>query len=121
MQYQVMDGRPRMMPDAVTSDRNTGSTTVANLREMLDIVLRGAVYTVTSGRSLSTGLRESLVRLCSLAHKREVRAEQLLVMLKDAWSELAEPERVLREHSDEVLSRVITLCIDEYYGAKSKL
>lgn len=94
------------------------SSELENLRELLDIVLRRAVYTVGGGYSLSSGLRESMRRVCALAHARDIRAEQLLVMIKEAWFKLPEPDRILRDHSGDVLARVITLCIDEYYGAK---
>ena len=93
---------------------------LTNLREMLDIVLRRAVYTVGGGFSLSNGLRESMRRVCVIAHARGVQIEQLLVMVKDAWFELPEPRRILQDHSTDVLSRVVTLCIDQYYALKDE-
>lgn len=87
-----------------------------NLRELLDIVLRRAAYTVGSGYSLSSGLRDSMRRVCILAHARDLRPEQLLILVKQAWFELPEPQRILRDHTGDVLARVITLCIDEYYA-----
>ncbi len=119
MQREITVARAKLAPEALTSELSSASATLSNLRDMLDIVLRRAVSTVASDRSLSAGLHESMVRLCSLAHKRGVRAEQLLVMIKDAWSALPEAKRALKDHSDEVLSRVITLCIDEFYAGGS--
>ena len=106
--------RVRQQNESVLSEQ-TGSQ-LENLRDLLDIVLRRAVYTVGGGYSLASGLRDSMRRVCLLAHGRDVRPEQLLIMIKEAWFELPEPERILRNHSGDVLARVITLCIDEYYG-----
>ena len=106
--------RVRQESETALSDQT--SSRLDNLRELLDIVLRRAVYTVGGGYSLSSALRESMRRICVLAHARDVRVEQLLVLIKESWFELPEPERILRDHSGDVLARVITLCIDEYYG-----
>lgn len=110
--------RVRQQHESVLSEQ-TGFQ-LENLRDLLDIVLRRAVYTVSGGYSLSSGLRQSMRRVCILAHGREVRPEQLLIMIKEAWFELPEPERILRDHSGDVLARVITLCIDKYYGVTGK-
>ena len=106
--------RVRQQHESILSEQ-TGSQ-LENLRELLEIVLRRAAYTVGSGYSLSSSLRDSMRRVCILAHARDIRSEQLLIMIKEAWFELPEPERILRDHSGDVLARVITLCIDEYYG-----
>lgn len=106
--------RVRQQQESVLSE-HTGSQ-LEKLRDLLDIVLRRAVYTVGGGYSLSSALRDSMRRVCLLAHARDVRPERLLIMIKEAWFELPEPERILRDHSGDVLARVITLCIDEYYG-----
>ena len=113
-----------IMNRVTESEGNTLSeqtaTQLTNLRELLDIVLRRAVYTAGSGYSLSSGLRESMRRVCVLAHGRDVQIERLLVMVKDTWFELPEPRRILQDHSADVLSRVVTLCIDEYYALKDQ-
>ena len=99
-------------------DGRDGSTseTLGNLRELTTVVLRRAVYTVSNGYAIDGKLRDSMRRVCRLAQNREVTAEGLVVMLKGAWWDMPEAERVLGVRREEVLSRVITLCIDEYYG-----
>ncbi|HJP85175.1 MAG TPA: hypothetical protein VJ852_04255 [Gemmatimonadaceae bacterium] len=78
-------------------------------------MLRRAVRTISNGYPIDEKLRDSMQRVCTLAHRREVTAEGLVVMLKTAWWNLPEAERVLGYRRDEVLSRVITLCINEYF------
>lgn len=95
--------------------RENPATQLKNLRELLDIVLRRAVYTASTGGGLTTSLRDSIRRVCMVAQRRGVLVEELLVMIKNVWYELPEAERLLRERNHEVLSRVIALCIEEYY------
>lgn len=94
---------------------DSASEALANLRELTTIVLRRAVYTVSNGYAIDGKLRDSMRRVCKLAQNREVPAEGLVVMLKDAWWDMPEAERVLGHRREEVLSRVITLCINEYF------
>ena len=99
--------------------RENPASQLKNLRELLDIVLRRAVYTASTGGALSTSLRHSIRRVCVLAQRREVLVEELLVMIKNSWYELPEAERLLRERNHDVLSRVIALSIEEYYESAS--
>ena len=100
------------------SEANTAvdeSDSLGNVRELTTIVLRRAVYTVSNGYTIDGKLRDSIRRVCSLARTRAVTVERLVVMLKEAWWEMPEAERVLGHRRDEVLARVVTLCIDEYF------
>ena len=92
-----------------------GSESLGNLRERATIVLRRAVHTISNGYTIDGKLRESMQRICRLAHNREITAERLVVMMKEVWWEMPEAERVLGHRREEVLSRVVTLCIDEYF------
>jgi hypothetical protein len=40
----------------------------------------------------------------------------LVLVLKEAWGELPERRRLPRSDTDAVLARLVTACIDEYYG-----
>ena len=63
-------------------------------------------------------LRQALRLLCDDAHRRGMRAEQVLVLLKQAWLSLPEndpPHGIL--HADR-LARVVSLCIEEFYGTR---
>lgn len=61
-------------------------------------------------------LRPALSQVCSDARHAGLRAEQLLVIIKEVWSGLpASLSRVQSVHGDERLNHVISLCVDEYY------
>jgi hypothetical protein len=63
-------------------------------------------------------LRVALVRMSAEARERDMRPEQLLVVLKDLWGALPEV-RSMTSASEQVrlLQRVVTMCIKEYYSA----
>lgn len=59
----------------------------------------------------------TLTAMSAEARDRGVRAEQLLVVLKEMWSALPEV-RAMNESSEQLrlLQRVVTMCIKEYYS-----
>lgn len=65
-----------------------------------------------------SALRPALVAMASEAREREMRPEQVLVVLKDVWSALAEV-RAMGDIGEQVRlqQRVVTMCIKEYYSA----
>jgi hypothetical protein len=85
------------------------------LRRLADAAVRRAAQSAASGRMADGELRETLGRLCVAAHERGLHAEHLLILLKEAWYSLPEARRAPRTDTDDVLARVITLCVDEYY------
>jgi hypothetical protein len=63
-------------------------------------------------------LRPALGQVCADARRSGLRAEQLLVLIKEVWSALpAGLSRVHSVHGDERLNYVISVCVDEYYGS----
>ena len=74
-------------------------------------------YARQGGSSLSDAEWRAPARLmCDDARARGVRVEELLVGLKRVWPTLIEPERIQRLESSHLLSRLVTLCVEEYYG-----
>ena len=62
-------------------------------------------------------LRASLREICGDARRAGLRAEQLLVLIKDVWSAMPVGiSRVQSVHGDERLNYVISTCVDEYYA-----
>ncbi|MDQ6828865.1 MAG: hypothetical protein M3081_08365 [Gemmatimonadota bacterium] len=64
-------------------------------------------------------LRAALRALCDEARAESLRAEQLLVVFKQTWFSL--PEVRALDHDEQrgiLLSRVLGLCLDEYYGMR---
>lgn len=64
-------------------------------------------------------LRPALRQVCRDARHAGLRAEQLLVVIKEVWSALpAGLSRVQSVHGDERLNFVISVCVDEYYDSQ---
>ena len=61
-------------------------------------------------------LGEPMRAVCYTARRCGLRAEQLLVVLKDAWRRLPEVRRLNRYESEELLTGVIHDCIEEFYA-----
>jgi hypothetical protein len=81
------------------------------LRRSLSGVLAEPWPEDASGADLRVALRDA----CDRARHDGLRAEQLLLALKEVWRELPERSRPPHIDSDGVLARVVTACIDEYY------
>ena len=54
--------------------------------------------------------------MCADARDRGVRIEELLISLKRIWPTIPGVERLQRDESGRLLSRVVTLCVEEYYA-----
>jgi hypothetical protein len=75
------------------------------------------LQTADASPSAHRELRAALRRVCTDARHSGLRAEQLLVLIKDVWSGIpAGISRVRSMHGDERLNYVISTCVDEYYG-----
>jgi hypothetical protein len=63
--------------------------------------------------------RQAVRALCDDAHRCHLHAEQLLIVIKDAWREMPEA-RVGSGHvaPHDSLDRFISLCIEEYYARR---
>lgn len=85
------------------------------LRQGLRFILEDGHLEQSSESSLRTSLRDA----CGRARRDGVRAEQVIVSLKKAWREVPERLRVPQHDADQVLARVVTACINEYYEDRS--
>ncbi len=81
-------------------------------------MLRGIAARARRDHDRSDGLAagEPMRAVCYTARLCGLRAEQLLIVLKEAWRRLPEVRGLDRCQSEEVLARVIQDCIDEYYA-----
>jgi hypothetical protein len=92
----------------------------AHLRELTRLALLRAVAGGRSGRQASDfAFRESVRELCHAAREQGLRVEQLLVALKQCWSELTDEHDLAYAESEERLNGLVTLCIKEYYQPAS--
>jgi hypothetical protein len=86
------------------------------LSEETIAAVRSALERYVGNSTDGDELRASLQTISSEARDKSIRAEQLLVVLKDVWYTLPglrgtiEPTEQVR-----LLQRVVTMCIGEYY------
>lgn len=62
-------------------------------------------------------LARVLRQIVTEARNRQIRAEQLIVILKHVWDELPDARYAIdREAQQQVRQHLIKLCIEAYYG-----
>jgi hypothetical protein len=103
--------------DAYAGEASSGSAN-RRLRASLEVVfLDAGLRCADAPTDEQLDLRAPLREVCSEARRSGLRAEQLLVMIKDVWSGLPPGiAHVPSVHGDERLNYVISTCVDEYYG-----
>ena len=84
------------------------------------VALRNALRAYLAGRPTGGELHRAMNTMCSEAHASGLRAEELLVRLKQVFHQLPEVQEVPHGGDrNELLNRVVSLCIEEYYrGAR---
>ncbi len=88
----------------------------ARLDDETIAALRSALARYVNDGNDSTELRDALRRAAAEAREKGIRAEHLLLALKEIWHSLAESTRASRRADRQpLLQRLITHCLDEYY------
>ena len=100
----------QVQPDTVS----TGNVSV--LSERATTAVRSALQAQLRQPSGDDSLRRALRSLCVEARARELRAEQVIVLFKRAWDTLPESRGTDGRKKQEMLDRVITVCVEEYYA-----
>jgi hypothetical protein len=82
--------------------------------------------TLATHRALDTALRSNggrhdhlqhaLRELCDQAHQAGAQPETLIVLFKRSWAERADVRALPVDDATQVFERVITMCLDQYYG-----
>jgi hypothetical protein len=57
-----------------------------------------------------------MTQLCSIGKSRHLPIEQILVALKQAWAAIPEVRAQFGERNAEVLSMVVSVCIERYFA-----
>jgi hypothetical protein len=87
------------------------------LAEALLAALREALCGCIAGENSESSLRPAIRVLCLEARREELRIEQLLISVKLAWQYLPEVRTPPLDGSrSHLLDRVISMCIEEFYG-----
>ena len=108
MTFQMME-----LDDGAASGDGFGGT--VPLRELTSDALRAAVIEQRYHGRMNGEVHSRLARACELARAHDLRAEQVIILLKKSWSMLPEAQRMTRTEANEVLSRVVSMCIAEYF------
>jgi hypothetical protein len=117
MESKSADEKPR---EAFAGEGTSGSEN-RRLRASLQTVFRDAGLQYADGPTAERpALRAALRQVCTEARRAGLRAEELLVIIKEVWSALpAGISRLPSVHGDERLNYVISTCVDEYYAPLS--
>jgi hypothetical protein len=101
-------------------DRPWSASSAPQLRILSDAAvtaLRGALQALVGDYAPPGDLRRAIVLMCDEARRNGLRAEQLVITIKQAWESIPEVCRhVSVEQRTRVLSGVVTMCIDEFYA-----
>ena len=105
------------LADAPSPSRSSiPDSTISALRELFLRMIRTESMRADGTARAGDDVRDALRVLCADARLHAVRAEQLVIAIKQGWSSLhQEHPRPRVAGPDVLLNHVITLCIDEYY------
>ncbi len=106
-----MGGKANADASELLRQRNT-------LRALLELPLLTAASRLANGGDFDrSALREELHRVCAVAKGSGVRAEQIVIAVKEIWASLPEARVVARTaHDKPFLSHVVSVTLDEYFG-----
>lgn len=113
--HQAPPGAAHLEHGVITSSHEL----VPGLRPLVDDVLRTAVAAARAGRHAAViADRDPMGELCAAARAEGVRAETLILAIKDRWRRLPDSHGANRLDGEVTLAAVITRCIKEYYGPR---
>ena len=89
----------------------------AALRTVIQLSLRTDLRRVLAGCPIEqSGLRDNLRTIGAHARRHQLRAEQLLVVIKEVCATLPEARELLgRRDHPETIDKLIPMAVDEYY------
>lgn len=98
-------------------DGDDAVSTTAALRTVIQMTLRTDLRRVLSGCPIEqSGLRENLRTIGTHARRHRLRAEQLLILIKEACAALPEARELLAKDRQQSLDQLISMAVEEYYG-----
>jgi hypothetical protein len=86
------------------------------LSERATTAVRSAIQGQLRQPSADHSLRRALRALCVEARARDLRAEHLILLFKRVWHSLPESRGQETRKKHELLDRLITICVEEYYA-----
>jgi hypothetical protein len=114
----MRDTNPGRSEHARKHDDDGRADTFSALRTVVHLTLRTDLRRVLAGCPIEqSGLRENLRTIGAHARGHELRAEQLLILIKEVCATLPEARELFAKPSHTgTLDRLISMAVDEYYG-----
>jgi hypothetical protein len=103
-------------PPVVGAAARLSSDDIGELRRAIERWLRELVQHQSPGSGVDEHLRKSLRVACAKARLQRVRAEHVVVDLKQLWITIPS---VPSSRSDERMNELVSACIDEYYSSSN--
>jgi hypothetical protein len=79
------------------------------------VALRTALQALLRSGAPDDDVRRAMSLFCAEARRRELPAERVLVLLKEAWRSLPEVRRLRRTQREHALAHLTTLAIRTFY------
>ena len=107
-------------PDIVRARIGTSETDSEFAATVSEALRRGVTAKFFATLGGEAQLRSDLRTVCMEAKRNNLRVEHLIIAFKDAWRSLPEA-RLLPQGTQgpELLNRIITLCIAEFYAPRA--
>ena len=78
--------------------------------------LRCALQAYLQGQVTAGEMRGALRTLCAEGRRRQLRDEQVLIVLKGAWASLPEIRRPPYDRQRDALDALVGACVQEFYA-----
>ena len=110
------DVRPTDHDSGVRSDAPAHFPSVRDTDHLTTVTHRALEIALEPSRDRDgQGLEAVMRELCAAARRDGRRAEELIVLFKQVWSDRPELRGRTREEAAHLFDQVVTMCIKEYY------
>ena len=107
--------------EAQDGDGKGHADSTAALRTVVRMTLRIDLRRVLAGCPIEqSGLRENLRTIGAHARRHQLRAEQLLTLIKEACANLPEARELLATNRPETVDQIMSMAVDEYYDRSDR-
>jgi hypothetical protein len=96
--------------------QRAGDDGVAEIRVLARVAVARAMAAASRGVRPDGDLRTSLKSVCDAARGRGLQAEAVVLVVKESWRHLVDPQLIERHLADAALEKLITMCITEFYA-----
>jgi hypothetical protein len=104
------------LPSSMPAHTSEPSAQLPCARGVDELRLALRRYVIDGGAVSDDSWRVAARLMCDDARARSIQVEELLIALKRTWAVLVDAERIPRAHSSRLLARLVTICVQEFYG-----